>query len=90
MRYVEMSIEDAMALCGKSAKVLVAVQSLEDEKSEISFEQKRKEDYEHIFSDIQTVASYMDDFVKQLRCFTAKQDLKNIQPIGIQKIVLLK
>ena len=90
MRYVEMSIEDAMVLCGKSAKVLVAVQSLEDEKSEAIFEQKRKEEYEQIFSDIQTVASCMDDFVKQLRCFTEKQNVHDIKPIGVQKIVLLK
>lgn len=91
MKLIEMTVEDAMQLCGKQAKVLVAVQDLEEENIDIDiqFVQKRKEEYNQLFSDVETVASMCDDFVKQLRCFTHKQDLKNIKPIGVQKIVLI-
>ena len=90
MRYVEMSIEEAMKVCNKQTKVLVSVQSLEDDNVCLAFEQKKKEDYDKIFEDVQTIASCVDEFAKQLRCFTAKQNIYDIKPIGIQKIVLLK
>lgn len=89
MGYVEMTIEDAMKLCGKNAKVLVAVQNMEEENQDILFIQKRRDEYDKIFDDVKTVASICDEFVKQLRCFTEKQDIRNIRPIGIQKIILL-
>ena len=89
MKLVEMTVEEAMKVCGKQAKVLVAVQDLEEENSNVQFVQKRKEEYGQLFSDVETVASICDDFVKQLRCFTHKQDIKNIRPVGIQKIVLI-
>lgn len=90
MKLVEMTVEEAMKVCGKQAKVLVAVQDLEEENSNVQFVQKRKEECGQLFSDVETVASICDDFVKQLRCFTHKQDIKNIRPVGIQKIVLLR
>lgn len=90
MKLVEMTVDEAMRLCGGQAKVLVAVQNLEEEDINVRFAQKQKEEYEQIFSDVETVASLCDDFVKQLRCFTAKQDIRNIRPVGVQKIVLLK
>lgn len=43
-----------------------------------------------IFEDVKRVASLCDDFVKQLRLFTEKQDIRNIKPYGIQRTVLLK
>ena len=43
-----------------------------------------------MFEDVKTVASACDDFVKQLRLFTEKQNIYNIEPRGIQKIILLK
>ena len=51
---------------------------------------KKREEYSKIFEDVKTVASMCDDFVRQLKCFTEKQDIYNIQPIGIQKIILLR
>lgn len=90
MKLVEMTVEEAMKVCGKQAKVLVAVQDLEEENPNVQFVQKRKEEYGQLFSDVETVASICDDFVKQLRCFSHKQDIKNIRPVGIQKIVLLR
>lgn len=90
MRYVEISIDEAIKKCKKNAKILVAIQDLEDDDVDIVFVQKKSSDYQEVFEDVKTVASLCDDFVKQLKLFTEKQDIKNIQPCGIQKTVLLK
>ena len=76
--YAEMTVEEAMKKCGKNAKVLVAIQNLEEENTDV------------IFENIKTVASLYDDFIKQLNLFTEKQDIYNIKPKGMQKIILLK
>ena len=90
MRYVEMTIEEAMKRCNKNKKVLVAVQDLEDDNIDTVFVQKGRSEYQSMFEDVKTVASACDDFVKQLRLFTEKQNIYIIEPIGIQKIILLK
>ena len=90
MRYVEMTIEEAMKRCNKNKKVLVAVQDLEDDNVDIAFVQKGRNEYQTIFEDVKTVASARDDFVKQLRLFTEKQNICNIEPRGFQIIILLK
>lgn len=90
MKYVEISIEDAMKRCKKNAKVLVAEQDLEKEDCNIDFVTKESKDYDELFRDIRTAASLTDDWVKQLKLFTERQDIFNIQPKGIQKIVIIK
>ena len=90
MKYVEVSIEEAMKRCKKNAKVLVAVQDLEDDNVDVVFIQKGRNEYQSMFEDVKTVASACDDFVKQLRLFTEKQNIYNIERRGIQKIILLK
>ena len=90
MRYVEMTIEEAMKRCNKNKRVLVAVQDLEDDNTDIIFVRKERSEYHTIFEDVQTVASICDDFVKQLRLFTEKQNIPNIEPHGYQKTILLK
>lgn len=90
MQYIEMTIEEAMKRCNKNKKVLVAIQDLEDENVDVIFVQKRKNEYNEIFDDVKTVASICDDFVKQLRLFTEKQNIPNIEPRGLQKTILLK
>ena len=90
MKYVEVSIEEAMKRCKKNAKVLVAEQDLENDDCEVIFISKGKKDYGELFKDVQTAASLSDDLVKQLRLFTEHQDILNIRPQGIQKIVLMK
>ncbi len=90
MQYVEMSLEEARKRCKKNAKVLVATQDLTDDNKDIIFVQKRGSDYDEIFEDVKTVFSLYDDFVRQLKLFTEKQDIRNIKPYGIQRIVLLK
>ena len=90
MRYVEMTIEEAMRRCNKNKKVLVAIQDLEDDNVDTVFVQKERSEYQLMFEDVKTVASACDDFVKQLRLFTEKQNIFNIEPRGRQKIILLK
>ena len=89
MKYIEVSIEEAMKRCKKNAKVLVAEQDLEDDNSDVVFVQKERSEYQSVFEDVQTVASACDDFVKQLRLFTEKQNIYSIEPHGLQKIILL-
>lgn len=90
MQYVEMTIEEAMKRCNKNKKVLVAIQDLEDDNVDAFFVQKNRNEYHELFNDVQTVASACDNFVKQLRLFTEKQNVYNIEPRGFQKIILLK
>ena len=90
MRYVEMTVEDAMKICNKNDKVLVAIQDLEDDDCDILFVKKKREEYDSLFNDVKTVASACDDFVKQLQLFTEKQNVHNIEPHGIRKVILLK
>lgn len=90
MKYVELTIEEAIQRCDKNAKVLVAVRDLKDTNVNVTFEKKERQDYLEIFEDIQTAASLCDDFVKQLKLFTEKQDIYDIRPKGFQKIILLR
>ena len=90
MKYVEISIEEAMRRCKKNAKVLVAEKDLEQDDCNIEFIIKDRRDYRDLFKGIQTAASFTDDFMKQLSLFTEHQDIPNIRPHGVQKIVLLK
>lgn len=90
MRYIEMTVEEAMKYCNKNDKVLVAIQDLENEDTDIVFVQKRRNDYKDIFRDAKTISSMCDNLIKELSVFTEKQDLTNIQPIGLHKVVLLK
>ncbi len=89
--FIEMTVEEAMKLCGKNAKVLVAVKNLEhEEDSESIFIKKSNKDYDEIFKDAKTVAALFDDFFKQLQLYNVKQDIYNIKPKGIQKTILLR
>lgn len=90
MQYIEMTIEEAKKKCKKNAKVLVAVQDLEDDNVDVVFVLKRRSEYDDLFADVETVASLCDNFIKQLNLFTEKQDIMNIKPYGLQKTVLLR
>ena len=91
MKYVEMPIEGAMKRCKKNTTVLVCEQDLEKDISpNLDFVLKRESDYKELFRNIETVASIYDDFLTQLHLFTEKQDLRNIRPYGIKKVVLLR
>lgn len=90
MKYIEMTVEEAMRYCDKNDKVLVAIHDLENEDMDVMFVQKRRNDYRDIFRDAKTISSMCDSLIKELSIFTEKQDLANIQPKGLHKIVLLK
>lgn len=90
MKYVEMTIEEAMKICNKNDKVLVAVKNLEEEDCNAVFVSKKRNEYKDVFDNVKTVASICDDFINQLRLFTEKQNIPYIQPKGVQKIVLVK
>lgn len=90
MKYIELTIEEAMQRCEKNAKVFVSIQDLKDTNTNVSFVKKERKDYLEIFEDMQTAASLCDDFVKQLKLFSEKQDIYDIKPKGIQKTVLLR
>lgn len=90
MQYVEMTVEEAKKCCKKNAKVLVAIQDLEDDNVDVIFVPKKKSEYEKLFDDVKTVAGIYDEFIKQLNLFTEKQDIRNIRPYGMQKTVLLR
>ena len=90
MKYVEMTIEEAMRCCNRNKKVLVAIQDLEDDNVDVVFVKKKKNEYDTIFDDVKTVASICDDFVKQLNLFTEKQEIPNIEPHGLKKTILLR
>lgn len=90
MQYVEMTVKEAKKRCKKNAKVLVAIQDLEDENVDVVFTLKKRGDYDELFEDVKTVASLCDEFVKQLNLFTERQDVRDIRPYGIQKTVMLR
>ena len=90
MTYVEISIEDAMKICKRNTRVLVAEQDLEKDDCNIIFVPKEVNEYDTIFNNIKTVLKLTDDFIKQLRLYTEEQDINNVKPIGIQKIILIK
>lgn len=91
MRYVEMTLEEAVKECNKNTKVLVALQNLEEkEDTDVIFVPKKKEEYRKMFDDVKTAASLCNDFVHQLSLFTERQDIYNIKPRGLKKIVLLR
>lgn len=90
MKYVKMTLEDAIKRCNKHTKVLVAIQDLEEDNIDIVFSLKRREEYKKLFEDVK-IASYLnDEFIKQLNLFTEMQNIYDIKPKGFQKIVLLE
>lgn len=88
MRYIEMSVDDAIKKCKKNAKILVAEQDLKSSDCNVVFVSKKGEECEEIFEDIKIVFSLYDDFINQMKLFTEKQDIRNVRPYGIQKTIL--
>lgn len=90
MHYAEITLAEARERCDANAKVLVATQDLKDANSDIIFISKRRHEYEDIFKDVKTVVALADGFIKRLDFFTEKQDIKNIRPQGLRRIILLR
>ena len=89
--YVEMTIEQALKLNNgnTNAKVMVSMNNLE--KNEVaSFVKKTKRECEEIIKRAQTIAHDCDDFMNSLYCYSVKQNLKEIKPIGVVSTILIK
>lgn len=92
MKIIEMTKEQAVKEIKKSKgnTVLVAICDLEKDEPAM-FCPKLKTDCVSLFEDAKTTVSVCDDFMKQLRLFTEQQrDIKNIEPHGIQKTILIR
>ena len=93
MKYVEMTIEEALEYNkgNKSKIVLVAVQDLEKDEEDVVFIRRSKLECENIIKEAETIARVYDDFMNQLRVFNKKQlDIRNIRPYGRLSTILLK
>lgn len=88
MKYIEMTIDEAEKVLNKNKKVLVSVLDLAEDDINNPFVVKSKEDYNVLLEDVETVASLCDDFAKQLRLFTEKQNIYHIRRTGKLKTVL--
>lgn len=92
MKYIEMSVDEAIEILQKSKgkRVMVAIRDLEHNDDAMFFP-KLKAECEDMIGRAETISSMCDDFVKQLRLYTEKQkDIVNIRNVGYQQIILLK
>ncbi len=76
MKYIELTIEEAMQRCEKNAKVFVAIRDLKDTNTNVSFVKKERKDYLEIFEDMQTADATMRKKRKSVRCHTGSQGYK--------------
>lgn len=93
VKYIEMTVEEAFQKCNKKAKVLVAVQDLENENNEkidIVFKPFAKKGYNKLFHDVKTVICFEDEIDEILNLFTEKQNFLDLKRIGKRKIILLE
>ena len=92
MKYIEMTTDEAIKLLrqSKTKTVIVSVNDLE--KNEVSsFTQTQKDECENIILQARKISSICDEFMKQLNCFTDKQNnFPLIEPKGKQHIILFK
>ena len=86
-----MTIDEALKLNrgNKYMKVLVAVNDLAKDEV-VAFQKKNKRECENIIKEAETIARVCDDFIDSLRCFSVKQDLKRIEPVGKMSTILIQ
>lgn len=89
--YVEMTIEEALELNkgDKNSKVLVAISNLEDDEV-VAFVKKTRYECENIIKQAETIAHSCDEFMDSLMCYTEKQDIRRIAPIGKMSTILMR
>lgn len=93
MKYIEMSIEDALKIFkgDKSQTVLVAVKDLENEGDtlqplkKIGVPKCRK-----IIKSSKTIVGSEDDLLKYLLLYSRKQNIQSIKPIGTMTRIVYK
>ncbi|WP_099467816.1 hypothetical protein [Konateibacter massiliensis] len=91
MQYIMMSMEEAKKVAKDDAIVLLAVSNLETDDCNTEFKKRNFRDCEKLIQEAETIARVYDDFVNQLRVFTAKQvDVINYEPRGKLSTILLR
>ena len=76
MRYVEMTIEEAMKRCNKNDKVLVAIKDLENDSDDGVFVRKIRGEYESIFDDVKTEPVVKGDSGQDIKDFDEDENNK--------------
>lgn len=89
--YVEMTIKEALELNkgDKNSKVLVAVSNLEDDEV-VNFVKKTRRECDIIIKQAETIAHSCDEFMDSLMCYSEKQDIERIVPIGRISTILMR
>lgn len=91
MEFVVMTVEEAKKMAKKDAIVLVAVNDLENPMNISSFSKKRFFECEHMIDGAETLISITDDFIKQLKLYTKRQDrFPELRPKGKEGVILLR
>lgn len=83
----EKAIEELQKSKGKV--VMVAIKNLEEDE-DVNFSPTLKKDCETLINKAETIISACDDFMRQMRLFSTKQDLRHIDLHGTQGTILLK
>ena len=92
MRYIEVTIEQALAMNkgDKNSKVLVAVNNLEND-DVAAFVKKTRNECEKIIKDAETLVQNCDDFMDSLMCYSKRQEnIKSIRPVGVLSTILME
>lgn len=92
-KYVEMTVEEALEYSrgNKNMKVLVMVSDMESTNDIAAFARRTKAECDSIIKQAQTIAHECDEFmVDSLHCYSMKQNLRELQPIGKVSTILFK
>lgn len=89
--YIEMTIKEALELNkgDKNSKVLVAISDLEDDEV-VNFVKKTRRECDAIIRQAETIAHSCDEFMDSLMCYSEKQDIERIVPIGRISTILMR
>lgn len=92
MKYIEMTTEEAIEVLkrSKGKKVCMAVHDLTCDDLNEEFHLLTKTECNVMIQNAKTIASLFDDFAKSLSLYTEKQNIRDIKPIGLERIILLK
>lgn len=91
MKYVEMTIEEALEFNrgNKNSKVLVAVSNSEEDEV-VAFVRKTRGECESIIRQAETIVRGCDDFIDLLKCYSDRQDIKTIRSVGDVATILYR
>lgn len=91
MKYIEVTIEQALEMNkgDKNSKVLVAINNL-GKNDVAAFVKKTRVECEKIIKDAKTLVQDCDDFMNCLLCYSERQDIKAIRPVGMLSTILVR